>query len=174
MSWKLVTFTYRNMICLVRLISLKKMATFYVFLFFFWKRPFSSTYLGHFLTDLPFLKIISDTLPCCSLHSLIFIWKFWKIRSGHSVETCMSLICDFRSLLCPNAECHSAHGMFTTVDPMYIWQLMLKMIRTGGMKEFGRDGQQVSESGSDWVSHCMRERVHNKRCGQRDGFWRQY
>jgi hypothetical protein len=54
----------------------------------------------------------------------------------------MSLICDFRSLLCPTAECHSKHGVLTTVDPMYIWQLMLKMIRTGGRKGFGMDGQQ--------------------------------
>ena len=86
-----------------------------------------------------------------STHPLIFIWKFWKIRSGHSVETCMSLICDFRSLLCPNAEWNSSHGMFTTVDTMYIWQMMMKMIRTGGRKGFRTDAQQVSESGSDWV-----------------------
>ena len=65
------------------------------------------------------------------------------MRSEHSVETCMSLICDFRSLICPNAVCHFSHGMFTTVDPMYIWQMLIQMIRTGRDLE-GMESNSVS------------------------------
>ena len=35
---------------------------------------------------------------------------------------------------------------------MYIWQMMMKMIRKGGSKRFGTNGQ-IIESGNGWVSH---------------------
>merc|ERR1711860_67002 len=124
---------------------------------------FTLTCIGHFLTNFYFFKII--LLVDCIVHSLI---DFHKEILKNKV---MAMSRNMHVPPMSNAECHSSHGMFTTVDPMYIWQLMMKMIRTGGIKEFGMDGQQFSESGSDCVSHCMRERVNNKRCGQRDGFW---
>ena len=71
----MVTFTHRNLVCNVRLISLVKWLLFMIFLqkkghFLLF---FTLTCIGHFLTNFYFFKII--LLVDCIVHSLIDFHK---------------------------------------------------------------------------------------------------
>ena len=43
-----------------------------------------------------------------------------RVRAVSKKQACPTLIHDFISLPCPNAKCHSSHGMLTTVDHVHL------------------------------------------------------
>ena len=156
----MVTFTNRNSVCMVRLISLVKWLLFMIFLqkkghFFLF---FTLTYIGHFLSNFHFFKniLMVDGI----VHSLIYFHMEILKNKVRTISRNMQV-----------------HHMWLQIAPLSkCWMPLLTWdVYYSGphvyladddtddqnrrQEEIWNDGQQVSESSSDWVCHWMRERV---------------